>query len=138
MFSAVTNIELAKANKWKTIQSAETAAVGASAGDNGYGVSFAMTDRDARYLILATNTADSATATVTVKAGNGINATAYEPSVTLAAGASAVIQVESGCFKHVKDAGAMKVESSDASIVGKVFVVSTTAAVTVQVFHTVL
>jgi hypothetical protein len=138
MFNQVTAVELQKANNWKTVLSAEITAVGASAGDNGYGVSFDMKDKDSHYMILATNTSNTVPVTVSVKAGNGINATTFEPSVTIGPNASSAIQVESGCFKYVSDSGEMKVESPEASIVGKIFVVASASNATIKVFHLVM
>ena len=138
MFSEVSEIKLQKLNQWRTNVAADETVVGASVGDNGYGAVISMPDRDAKYLIMATNTSGSSPVTVRVKAGNGVNATAFEPAITLGASSSAIIQIESGCFKHVKDEGVMKAESAETSIMDKVFVTATTSTVKIKVFHTVM
>ena len=138
MFSETNEINLEKTNKWCTIVLANEISVGASVGDNGYGVIIPMQDRDGKYMIMASNISSSLPCEVKIKAGNGINASTFEPTITLGPSSSAVIQIESGLFKHVKDEGAMKAESESTSIVGKVFLTSSTSSVKVKVFHTVM
>ena len=138
MFSEVSETKLQKLNAWRTIVAADETTVGASAGSNGYGAIITLADKDAKYLIMATNTSESTPTVVKIKAGNGVNASTFEPTLTLGPSCNAVIQIESGLFKHVKDEGAMKVESESQSIVGKVFLTSTTATVKLKVFHMVM
>jgi len=138
MFSQVNETKMQKLNTWKTIIAAEEASVGASAGSNGYGAIITLADKDAKYLIMATNASDSSPAQVKIRAGNGINATTYEPAQTLGPGSTALIQIESGCYKYVKDEGPMKVESASDSIVGKVFLTTNSSAVKVKLIHMVM
>ena len=138
MFSEVNDIKLGKANTWHTIIQDDEFAVGASASGSGYGAIIPMNDRDGKYMIMVTNTSNNTPSQVKIKAGNGVHATTFEPTLTLGPSCNAVIQIESGYFKYVKDEGEMKAESQETSIVGKVFLTSSTSTVLVKVFHTVM
>lgn len=140
MFAVVKNVELNKVNSWKTVLGDEEITVGVSAAgsSNGYGAIVSMPDKDSRYLLMVINSSDVHPSEVRVKAGNGLNASSFEPKFTLGPASSAVIQIESGCCKYVKDEGEMKSESPSTSIVNKVFVTSSTANVKVRVYHLVM
>lgn len=138
MFSEVSDIKLGKTNTWHTIVLAEEFTVGASASGEGYGAILPLTDRDGKYLIVVINTSSSTPSVVKIKAGNGMQATTFEPTLTLGPSSKAIIQIESGYFKYVKDEGEMKVESPETSIVGKVFLTSSTSSVVVKLIHMVM
>ena len=102
-------------NKFGTEFDATALATAVNAAD---GAEFVMSGADHKYLVYITNGASSAKA-VTVKAGNGLQGTA-DISVSLGAGKSTYVSLESGRFKNVTGADKGKVvitgESADIKV----------------------
>ena len=71
--------------------------------NGGEGFSVAWDCHDERCILLVTNGGGS-TATVTVKAGNGLQGVNDLPTYTIGAGATVAVAIESGAFKHVSGA----------------------------------
>lgn len=92
MITAITNAKLAL-NTWGGL----TFAPATAAAD---GVAIDMTGKDFATVILAKN-GGSAAATVTVKAGDGIQGIKDIAAYSIAAGATAAIRLDSGAFKNV-------------------------------------
>ncbi len=138
MFSNAKIIDLGKANQWKTLPDGDMTQVGEAATGTGYGIGCKLTDRDSRYVIMVTNTSSTTAAEVKVAAGNSFMSTGKQPAISLAAGATAFIQVESGVCKYVENKGDMAGEAGDEGAVDKVFVLSDKSTVKACVLHTVL
>ena len=139
MFSNVSIVNLGKPNAWKKVAAADWTAVAVSADDNSvYGGHITLTDRDQRYLVVATNTAESGTASVSVKAGNAFQSNGKDATVSLAAGDVAYIQVESGMFKVVTADAAAGTNVSDGNTMDKVFIATDSDDVKLCVLHLVL
>lgn len=102
--AAITVRELEDFNKFGTEFDATALATAVNAAD---GAEFVMSGADHKYLVYITNGASSAKA-ATVKAGNGLQGTA-DISVTLGAGKSTFVALESGRFKNVTGADKGKV-----------------------------
>ena len=138
MYSAAKTIDLSKPNNWKVAESTDWVAVTATTGGTGYGAHITLSDKDSRYVIMATNTSADTAATVTVVAGDGPQASPHTPSVSLAAGKTAYIQVESGGYKFINATHALSAQVDGGNGCDKVFVTSTTDDVKVCLLHTVL
>lgn len=138
MYSAAKSVNLSKPNTWKVLDSTEIVAAGQATSGDTYGVSCHFADKDSRYLIMVTNTAASGSANVFVQAGDSVFATTKHPTVSLAAGKTAFIQVESGGFKFVNVTHKLRDEVADGNDSDKVFVICDSASVKVSLLHTVL
>lgn len=141
MFAEAKSNSLTSLNHWKLLDETHMTNLAVSASTAGlYGVYFDMTEKDGRYLLMVKNTAESGNANVTVKAGNAAWAVeGLEPTITLAPGRSAIIQIESGRFKFVTPVAAMDAHgSSSVSSQNKVYITADTANVYACVFKTVI
>ena len=67
--------------------------------DGTAGAYYEHKERDDKYVIIAQNTAEAA-GTLTIKKGNGIQGVA-DNVITIAAGKTVAINLESGCYKNV-------------------------------------
>lgn len=67
--------------------------------DGTAGAYYEHKERDDKYVIIAQNTAETA-GTLTIKKGNGIQGVA-DNVITIAAGKTVAINLESGCYKNV-------------------------------------
>ena len=67
--------------------------------DGTAGAYYEHKERDDKYLVIAQNTANAA-GTLTIKKGNGIQGVA-DNVITIAAGKTVAINLESGCYKNV-------------------------------------
>lgn len=112
---AKTNIgkEKLRLNAWGDVEFTKVAA-GAD------GALCDMTGKDYATLIIAHNTAESAAATVTVKAGDGIQGVNDLAAYQVAAGGFAAIRIDSGEFKRItgadKGAALITASSNDVEI----------------------
>lgn len=70
-----------------------------------YGAYLEMTERDDKYIIIVSNTNSSATAPITIKAGNGLFSGADLTYSEIPASSKTAIAIESGRFKWMTDNG---------------------------------
>lgn len=139
MFGNVNIVSLGKPNQWKTLSSSDWTAMAVSAADETlFGGAVAMTGRDDRYLIMVTNTHETDAATVTVKAGNAFQSTGKDVTLSLAAGATAYIQVESGRFKCATTDAPMSANITGGNAMDKVFLTASAATVKACVLYLAL
>ena len=113
-----------KATKYNTASAEITSASLTTAVDATDGAAFSMTEADEKYLILVQNAHASAAKDFTLKAGNGLQG-AGDYTVSVAAGKTVFVGIESGRFKNVTGADKDKVvmTGGSADIKVAVFVV---------------
>lgn len=138
MFSNIKELELSKAGAWAVLPSQMMTALGVGCTNSSeYGAYFKMEDRDGRYLLMVKNNHPTIASTVSVMVGDGTCAAGKEPTVILASGQSAIIQLESGRFKHVQSNELLD-EQSGVDGRGCVFVTAGNGDISACMFHTVL
>lgn len=147
-FAKITPIEIGALNTFT--QEAASATRATALATNGatsatYGAYFEMDGKDEQYLILIENTDSDgvADATVTIKAGNGLQGGTDLAFTTLDNGEFTCVQVESGRFKNVAENETLKDLSSATAAdqvpaKGKVFITGSSADIVVTVFKTVV
>lgn len=146
-FAKITPIEIGALNTFT--EEAASATRATALATNGatsatLGAYFEMDGKDEQYLILIENTASTgADATVTIKAGNGLQGGTDLAFATLGNGEFTCVQVESGRFKNVAENETLK-DLSSASAAdqvpakGKVFITGSSTDIKVTVFKTVV
>lgn len=94
----------------------------AAAVDPTEGAEFAMKERDDKYLILVTNANGSASKSVTIKAGNGLQGR-VDLTKSIDAGDYHIIAIDSGAYKNVSgtDKGKVVITGASADIKVAVF-----------------
>ena len=146
-FAKITPIEIGALNTFT--EEAASATRATALATNGaatatYGAYFEMDGKDEQYLILIENTASTGDdATVTIKAGNGLQGGTDLAFATLGKGEFTCVQVESGRFKNVAENETLKDLSSATAAdqvpaKGKVFITGSSADIKVTVFKTVV
>ena len=146
-FAKITPIEIGALNTFT--QEAASATRATALATNGastatFGAYFEMDGKDEQYLILIENTdSDGDDATVTIKAGNGLQGGTDLALATLGNGEFTCVQVESGRFKNVAENETLKDLSSATAAdqvpaKGKVFITGSSSDIVVTVFKTVV
>ncbi len=133
-FAKITPIDMGERPNVATVKGAnEIYTAAASNGNGGFGAYFSMTERTDKYLIALKNSGTTA-ATAAIKAGNSGKWGTTDLDISIDAGATAFVKIDSGRFKNeTPNAAQQALANVDESLKGAVVITATAATVAAAV-----